>query len=105
MLSGATRPSENLITFARGVDVLLHEAFARLAYAAGHPDVPALVVKSVERVHTTPTQAREILAKVNPGLAVFYHIDPGADFAAQLRASARKAYAGRLEVGENLMSI
>jgi ribonuclease Z len=104
-LSGDTRPSENLVAFAKGVDVLLHEAFAPDAYGAAHPEVPALVIKSVASVHTTPTQAGEIFARVNPGLAVFYHIDPGAEFAAELRASARQAYAGRLEVAEDLMSI
>lgn len=104
-ISGDTRPSENLVTFARGVDVLLHEAFAPNAYAAAHPDVPPAVIESIARVHTTPVQAGEIFAKVNPRLAVFYHIDPGPKFAAELQASARRAFAGRLEVGEDLMRI
>ena len=104
-ISGDTRPSDNLIKFARGVDVLFHEAFAPNAYAAAHPDVPAAVIDSIARVHTTPSQAGEIFAKANPRLAVFYHIDPGPKFAAELRASARRAYRGRLEVGEDLMHV
>ena len=104
-ISGDTRPSDNLIASAKDVDVLFHEAFAPLAYSAAHPDVPALVIKAIESVHTTPTQAGEVFAAVNPRLAVFYHIDPGADFAAELRSDARKNYSGPLEVGEDLMTV
>jgi ribonuclease Z len=104
-ISGDTRPSDNLIAFTRDVDVLFHEAFAPEAYAAAHPDVPYLVIKAIESVHTTPTQAGEIFAAVKPKLAVFYHIDPGEAFASELRREASKAYDGPLEVGEDLMSI
>ena len=104
-ISGDTRPSDNLIAFARDVDVLFHEAFAPGAYSAAHPDVPPRVIKAIENVHTTPTQAGEVFAAVNPGLAVFYHIDPGETFAAELRRDAGKNYSGPLEVGEDLMSI
>lgn len=104
-ISGDTRPSDNLIAFARDVDVLFHEAFAPEAYSAAHPDVPYLVIKAIESVHTTPTQAGEVFAAVKPKLAVFYHIDPGEAFAAELRRDAGKNYNGPLEVGEDLMSI
>ncbi|MBT5242137.1 MAG: MBL fold metallo-hydrolase [Rhodospirillaceae bacterium] len=104
-ISGDTRPSDNLIAHTRDVDVLFHEAFAPEAYSAAHPDVPYLVIKAIESVHTTPTQAGEIFAAVNPRLAVFYHIDPGEAFAAELRRDAGKAFRGALEVGEDLMSV
>ena len=104
-ISGDTRPSDNLIAYTRDVDVLFHEAFAPEAYSAAHPDVPYLVIKAIESVHTMPTQAGEIFAAVDPRLAVFYHIDPGEAFAAELRRDAREAYGGELEVGEDLMTI
>ena len=105
VLSGDTRPSANLIKYSKGVDLLLHEAFAPNAYAATHPDVPALVIMSIASVHTTPEQAGEIFAKVEPRLAVFYHIDPGQEFANELRQSVNKLYKGPVEVGEDLMRI
>jgi ribonuclease Z len=103
-ISGDTRPSNNLIAHTRDVDVLFHEAFAPEAYSAAHPDVPYLVIKAIESVHTTPSQAGKIFAAVNPKLAVFYHIDPGKTFADELTRDARKYYNGPLEVGEDLMS-
>ncbi|NKB45233.1 MAG: MBL fold metallo-hydrolase [Alphaproteobacteria bacterium] len=103
-VSGDTRPSDNLIAHARDVDVLFHEAFAPEAYSAAHPDVPYLVIKAIESVHTTPTQAGEIFAAVKPRLAVFYHIDPGETFATELRRDAGLTYDGPLEVSEDLMS-
>ncbi|MDG2242968.1 MAG: MBL fold metallo-hydrolase [Rhodospirillaceae bacterium] len=104
-ISGDTRPSENLIAQSREVDVLFHEAFAPEAYSNAHPDVPYLVIKAIESVHTTPTQAGEIFAAVNPRLAVFYHIDPGEEFATELKRDARLAFDGPLEVGEDLMTV
>ncbi len=104
-LSGDTRPSDNLIKHASGVDVLLHEAFAPVAYAAAHPEFPQTVIESVQNVHTTPRQAGEVFAAVNPRLAVFYHIDPGEAFARELRNVARESFDGPLEVSDDLTVI
>ena len=99
------RPSDNLIAYANGVDVLLHESCTPDAYSSAHPDLPALVIKAIESVHTTPTQAGEIFSHTKPGLAIFYRIDPGKYFADELTASARKAYNRPLEVSEDLIVI
>ena len=60
-LSGDTRVSENLIRFAQGVDVLVHE----VADAQTNPEAA--------RRHTTPEQAGEIFTRVKPRLAVYSH--------------------------------
>ena len=60
-LSGDTRASENLIRFAQGVDVLVHEV------------ADAETNREAARRHTTPEQAGELFTRVKPRLAVYSH--------------------------------
>jgi ribonuclease Z len=106
VLSGDTRSSDNLVKFARGADVLIHEVIAPEAERAG--GAVSLSREQRERIiahHTTPEQAGEIFARVKPKLAVYSHIVPSFATAADLVAPTRKTYAGRLEVGEDGMVI
>lgn len=101
VLSGDTRPSENLIKFSQGVDVLIHEvrnANARRAEATHHTP------EQVERIiahHSTPEQAGTVFSRVNPRLAVYTHTDGSPD----LIPETRPTYTGPLEIGEDLMTI
>ena len=108
VLSGDTRPSENLIRFSKDVDVLIHEvAWAR----------PELLQKSqaariIIGLHTTPEQAGTIFARVKPRLAVYSHIvlittDPAFSEPsdADVLKLTREKYVGPLEMGQDLMTI
>ena len=90
VLSGDTLPSENLVRFSMGVDLLIHEV--RMG------DTPT-------RIHTTPQQAGEIFTRVKPGLAVYSHTSTPVANSSDLIAATRKTYEGPLEVGEDLMTI
>jgi len=101
-LSGDTRMSENLIRFAQGVDVLIHEATdpdvvrARPTYAANR--------EAMERViahHTTPEQAGEVFTRVKPRLAVYSHA-PNLE---SVLIKTRKTYPGPLEGAEDMLTI
>lgn len=108
VLSGDTRPSENLIQFAAGADLLVHEV------ATGSPADRAKS-EAMQRVlahHTSPEAAGRIFARVKPKLAVYSHIvflsyDPAIapPTIADLVTETRTTYTGPLEVGEDLMSI
>jgi len=89
VLSGDTRPSENLVHFSAGVDLLIHE----------------VVLNKPTRIHTTPEQAGEIFARVKPRMAVYSHTSTPIAKNAELIAATRKTYNGPLEVGEDLMTI
>src|SRR5712691_10787341 len=107
VISGDTRFSENLIRFATGTDVVVHEVAA----------VKEELLSKSERVrrvmghHTTPEEAGTVFARVKPKLAVYTHIglftiDPiSAPTIEDLIALTRKTYAGPLEVGEDLLTI
>lgn len=108
VLSGDTRPSENLIQFAAGADLLVHE----VALAAAADRAKSEVLQRVLAHHTSPEAAGRIFARVKPKLAVYSHIgfssyDPtiAPPTVADLIAETRTTYTGRLEVGEDLMSI
>jgi len=103
VLSGDTRYSENLIKYAAGVDLLIHEAVA--------PEVLKRIRNNDERAktiiehHTTPEQAGGIFSKTKPKLAVYSHIVPPSATEQDLIPPTRKTYSGALELGEDLMVI
>lgn len=103
VLSGDTRPSENLIRFSEGADVLVHEVVDADAFRSQHPFMSPERVQSILVHHTTPEQAGTVFARVKPKLAVYSHILPGDT--TNLIPLTRKTYSGPLEVGEDLMSI
>jgi ribonuclease Z len=101
LLSGDTRPSENLVAHAKGVDVVVHE----VGMFAPDSDLGRQVVA---QLHSTPEQAGEEFSKIRPKLAVYSHFslfgtpEPTMD---DLIARTRKTYQGPLEVGEDLLAI
>jgi ribonuclease Z len=103
VLSGDTRYSENLIQFAQGTDVLIHEVLDPEAYRASDHLYTAEQKQKVIDHHTTPEQAGVVFSRVKPKLAVYSHVVPFD--APDLVKHTRKTYSGRLEVGEDLMSI
>jgi ribonuclease Z len=104
VLSGDTRPSENLIHWAKGTDLLIHEVIDPEAFIQerGKLFKPEMV-RQILGHHTTPEQAGTIFETVKPKLAVYSHVIPGGG--QNFVALTRKTYAGPLELGEDLMTI
>jgi ribonuclease Z len=108
VLSGDTRPTENLIRFARGTDLLVHEVI--MGQAAD--TVMAAARRRVLAHHTSPQDAGRIFGRVRPKLAVFSHValqsfdpDVAPPTPSDLLAATRTTYTGPLEVGEDLMRL
>jgi ribonuclease Z len=100
-LSGDTRPSDNLVQFSKGVDVLIHETldpdrFNSAAFQQTQEQRQAII-----NHHTKPEEAGAIFTRVKPKLAVFSH----AETSPAILEKARKTYSGPLELGEDLMVI
>jgi ribonuclease Z len=102
-LSGDTRPSENLIRFAQGTDVLIHEVIDVVSYEGLSKGDTSEQEKKIIGHHTTAEQAGIIFTRVKPRLAVYSHIVP--PDVPDVVLHTRKTYDGPLEVGEDLMSI
>ncbi|HET7899332.1 MAG TPA: MBL fold metallo-hydrolase, partial [Flavisolibacter sp.] len=108
ILSGDTRYSENLVRFAKGADVIVHE----VAAANEQSTQNAALVNQILGFHTSPEEAGKIFELIKPRLAVYSHIvlltsDPAVPppTAADLLRRTQKIYKGPLEVGEDLLSI
>jgi ribonuclease Z len=100
VFSGDTTHSENLIKFAKGADVLIHEVL--IPAAGANPSAP----NAIRDYHTTPEQAADVFKQAAPRLAVYTHIVGTIDARQSLVESTRAAgYSGPLEVGQDLMSI
>lgn len=103
VLSGDTRVSDNLVRHAQGVDLLVHEVVSPESILRNGRT--AEQARSVIQHHTSAEQAGEVFARVKPKLAVYSHIGQPDATAEDLITPARKAYAGPLEIGEDLMVI
>jgi ribonuclease Z len=90
-LSGDTRFSENVIKFAKGTDLLIHE----VSMAAGRGRRSAH--------HISPEQAGDVFRRAAPKLAVYSHIVFGRQGADALLR--RTGYTGPLIVGTDGMRI
>jgi ribonuclease Z len=103
VLSGDTRVSDNLIRYAQGVDVLVHEGASPDTFlrAGTAPEW----AKSIVAHHVTPEQAGEVFSRTKPKLAVYSHIVLPTATEQDLIPPTRKTYSGPLELGEDLMVI
>ena len=109
-LSGDTKPSDNLVKFTSGVDLLIHEVgrSKQDPVLVGPPDelLPnSRQTRGAARIiaehHTDGTEAGTVFQRVKPRLAVFSHATPNP----ATLALVRQNYAGPVEFGEDLMTI
>jgi ribonuclease Z len=110
VISGDTRPSENLVKFAQGADVLIHEigTWKKDPLLSGPPDelIPGTNVtrrqrRTIAEHHTDAEQVGAVFEKVKPRLAVLSHYAPNAN----ILPLVRKTYAGPIELGEDELTI
>ena len=108
VISGDTRPSENLIRFSKGADVLIHEVADARPELLQSSEAARLIIGH----HTTPEDAGRVFTRVHPRLAVYTHIvllttdsTISAPTIDELVTETRRTYSGPLAVGEDLMSI
>lgn len=100
VLSGDTRYSENLIRFAKGTDLLVHEVIvAPDTISKSDPKYPQFAH------HTTAEQAAKVFNEVKPKLAAYSHIGKLYGRNEQDLLKRTKAnYSGLFVIGEDLMS-
>ncbi len=111
VLSGDTKPSENLVKFASGADVLIHEIgrYKQDPLLSGPPEELLPNSRQTRRQavtiaehHTDGVEVGAMLARVKPRLAVFSHYNVDPQSTLQL---VRRHYAGLVEFGEDRMTI
>ena len=110
VISGDTKPSEQLVRLARGADILVHEALYpegvdRLV--ARVPNAPALK-QSIMSHHTSAEDAGRIAAAAGVKTLVLSHLVPPDDPAITAQMwieAARSTFKGQVVVGRDLLEI
>ena len=104
VISGDTTPTQELIEYSRGCDVLVHEAYSMESYHRVSPRWQDYR----RRAHTSSVELAEIANAVKPGLLVLYHrSNPGGapgsiDIEDVLIEEIRQAYTGKVVAGHDL---
>ena len=101
VISGDTRPTPNLVKFAKGADVLILEAYLPEHFL--RVDTPA-VAKRLMSYHTSAEEAGAIAAQAGVKTLALTHLIPG-DADEVFRERAGKAFKGILIVGRDLQVV
>ena len=110
VISGDTRPSENLIELAKGADVLVHDALFPAAIdrlVAGVPNAPNLK-RSILSHHTTAEDAGRVAQAAGVKTLVLSHLIPAEDPAVTNQMwieAASTHFDGQVIVGTDLLEL
>jgi ribonuclease Z len=99
VISGDTRPSDNLIHFAKDADILVHEACLP-EYFDEH-DTPEVAAR-LKQYHTSAEDAGRVAQAAGVKMLVLTHLVPGNNDQAFLDR-AGKYYKGKIVAGHDLM--
>lgn len=105
VISGDTKFSENLIKFANGTDLLIHQA----AMAKDELLQKSIAFRYIIDHHTRPEEAGTVFARSNPKQAALYHIvlltdgKIPAPTETEVLERAKNNYPGPIVVAEDLM--
>jgi ribonuclease Z len=109
VISGDTAPNENLVKFARGADILVHEVYmpgyftnARSVEISSRDN--AEIARRLGRYHTDAEQVGKIAAAAGVKKLVLTHIIPP-EAGEKIHELAAKNFSGEILVGKDLMHV
>ena len=107
VLSGDTRPCDNLVKYGQGADLLIHEIIAPEAFLKRATQMTEHHRQAVIEHHTTPMQAGEIFSRINPKLAVYSHVigGPIPGYEEEILDGTASTYSGEVAIGYDLTRI
>ena len=115
VISGDTSAVPDLAVFAKGADVIFHDALnpqmvGRMGAALKRHDQPRLakIMTDIPDYHATPLEAAQIAERAGASTLVLYHMVPGPPVALMNEAflgGARDAFSGDLELAKDGMIV
>jgi ribonuclease Z len=107
VVSGDTRPSDNLMRWSRGVDCLIHEC-CEMSKTGWFPGCgwPSLEekIRGLASHRTQPEDIGRVAAGADAGKLVITHLMPGS-VPAELESAAARCYGGPIVVGQDLQEV
>lgn len=98
VISGDTAPSDKVIKYAKGADILVHEVYSKKGF-----DVRSAFWQNYHsKQHTSTLELGEIANKVKPGLVVLYHVLDWGASEQELLDEIATNYKGKVVVGRDL---
>lgn len=104
VFSGDTSLTPNIVTLARGADVLVHEAIDLEALG----DLPPAALDHLKQSHTSVADVGKVAQAAGVETLVLSHLVPAAHAIvsdARWRKRAQQGFSGRVVVGEDLMRL
>ena len=101
VISGDTTYESNLVTWGKGADVVIHEVM--MASEGLLKRNPRL--QKVQKSHSSPKQAGQILAQIQPKLGILVHMLRFGVTEEQVLEALGEYYKGEVKVGEDLMAV
>ena len=98
VISGDTSPCENVVTYGKGADILIHEVYSQ----SGFEKKDAFWKRYHSQNHTSTYELAEIANKLQPGLLVLYHILFWGATEEELLEEISEKYKGKVIVGSDL---
>ena len=102
--SGDTTVCDNLVLWAAGVDLLVHECFIHREMRPGGMR-SARTLENVAAYHTLSSEVGKVASRAGARMLALNHFVPVAFDRDALLAEVRADYAGPIVVGEDLLSI
>lgn len=108
VISGDTRPCENLVELARGADVLVHEVIYLPAVSSlVEENNGTTLLEHLAACHTPVEEVGAIAERAGVGTLVLSHFVPASDVVSddRWREEATRGFSGRVVVGRDLLSV
>jgi len=101
VISGDTAPSEKVVEYSRGADLLVHEVYIKKGFdiKLANDEARQLWHKSN---HTSAYELGELANRINPELLVLYHIGNWGASEQDLIDEINEKYKGRFIIGQDL---
>jgi ribonuclease BN (tRNA processing enzyme) len=98
VISGDTRPCENIIKFSQRADILIHEVYCQKTYEKKNEFWKKYHAKN----HTSTIELAKIANQTKPGLIILYHILFWGATENDLLKEITEKYDGKVVVGQDL---
>ena len=98
VISGDTKPCENIIKYGQGADILIHEVYCKKMYDKKDD----FWKKYHSQNHTSTYELGEIANNIKPGLVILYHILFWGASEQDLLNEISETYQGKVVVGSDL---